>query len=95
MNRNKKTHSLKTWPEFWDEVFVGNKTFEVRKNDRDFKIGDVLELKRYCPIEKTNKPFFGESGLKYEIILAPITYVLYGGKFGIEPDFVVLGFDKR
>lgn len=43
------THELKTWPiPFWD-VVSGAKTFEVRKNDRDFKVGDYLVLKEYDP----------------------------------------------
>lgn len=36
-----KIIGLKIYPEFFDEVFKGYKTFEVRKNDRDFKVGDV------------------------------------------------------
>ena len=34
-----KTHDLKTWPEYFAEIANGNKTFELRKNDRDFESG--------------------------------------------------------
>ena len=31
------THELKTWPGYFEEIFMGHKTFEIRKNDRNFK----------------------------------------------------------
>jgi len=60
----------------------GFKTFEVRKNDRDFKIGDILLLKEWDNIKNE----YTGSSTKYTI-----TYILYGGQFGIEVDYVVLG----
>lgn len=41
------THFLKIYPEFFDDVKFGRKTFEVRKFDRNYKLGDVLVLKEY------------------------------------------------
>jgi len=38
------THKLKTWPEYFDAILRGVKTFEIRKNDRNFKVGDKLNL---------------------------------------------------
>ena len=39
-----KVHTLKSVEPFWTDVNEGRKTFEVRRNDRDFRVGDVLEL---------------------------------------------------
>lgn len=38
-------HELKLVQPFFNDVFTGKKKFEIRKNDRDFKIGDELILK--------------------------------------------------
>lgn len=40
-------HDLKIQPEFFKAVVEGTKTFEIRRNDRNFLIGDVLVLKEY------------------------------------------------
>lgn len=44
-----KTHELKTIDPYFEMVWNGNKKFELRKNDRDFKKGDALVLKEYKP----------------------------------------------
>lgn len=43
------THDLKCWPEFFCPVRSRLKTFEIRKNDRDYKEGDRLYLREFIP----------------------------------------------
>ena len=73
-------HILKTHPEPFQAVFDGLKTFEFRYNDRDFKIGDILDLKEYNPI---TKDFSGRS------IKVKITYILAEG-YGIPEGYAIL-----
>jgi ASC-1-like (ASCH) protein len=40
-------HELKTWKPYFQMVRDGDKQFELRKNDRDFKAGDGLVLREY------------------------------------------------
>ncbi len=42
-----QTHDLKSWPEFFEPLFSGVKTFELRLNDRRFKVGDRLRLREF------------------------------------------------
>lgn len=42
-------HDLKTWTEYFQAVKSGDKTFEIRENDRNFKVGDVLLLREFIP----------------------------------------------
>jgi hypothetical protein len=42
-----KIHELKTWQPFFDALVKGNKTFEIRENDRAFGVGDTLVLKEW------------------------------------------------
>jgi hypothetical protein len=77
-------HEPKTLPEYWDAVNSGAKPFEVRTNDRDFKVGDILHLYR-----SVDADFYGA-----EFMELAVTYVLSGGKFGIEPGYVVMGLGE-
>jgi ASC-1-like (ASCH) protein len=40
-------HEMKIIPEYFQAVINGNKSFEIRRNDRDFSVGDVLLLNEY------------------------------------------------
>lgn len=44
-----KIHELKCWPESFQAIDEGRKRFEVRVNDREFKVDDLLHLKEYEP----------------------------------------------
>ncbi len=43
-------HTLKIWPQYFEAVAAGLKTFEVRDNDRGFQCGDTVELHEYDPL---------------------------------------------
>lgn len=45
-------HHLKTWPKYFRQVYTGLKTFEIRKNDRNFIPGDYLVLEEWNPETK-------------------------------------------
>jgi len=44
-----KSHELKSWPEHFQKVLSKEKTFEFRRNDRDFQIGDYVTLLEFIP----------------------------------------------
>lgn len=90
-----RTHELKTWPSYFAAVRDGSKTFEVRRNDRDFAVGDVLRLREWDPTKETSRFMLSGgfergdyTGLTHEM---RVTYVLRGGEFGIEAGFCVMG----
>lgn len=74
-------HELKTLEKYFEEVFMGRKTFEIRRNDRDFKKGDILILKEW---DRLRGAFTGRE------LSRTVTYVFKGGSFGLEKDFVVM-----
>lgn len=40
-------HKLKLNTAYYEDSKLGIKNFEVRKNDRNFREGDILELREY------------------------------------------------
>lgn len=50
--RKPQTHDLKCWPEFFRPLCQGIKTFEVRLNDRNYQVGDTLQLWEWKPEKK-------------------------------------------
>lgn len=76
-----KSHILKTWPEYMDSIVSGEKMFELRKNDRDFQVGDVLILVEYDPGSKLF--------LKREV-QKRITYILEGPAFGLKEGYCIM-----
>jgi hypothetical protein len=45
-------HELKSWPEFFGPIQEGRRTHELRRNDRGFKIGDIVLLREYDRCER-------------------------------------------
>lgn len=76
------THDLKVVPPYFDDVVSGRKKFEVRKNDRDFRVNDYLVLREYIEDKYTGNN-----------VGAFVKYVLHGPAFGIEEGYVVMSIE--
>lgn len=79
-------HELKTWPKHYEALALGEKRFELRKNDRGFKAGDTLFLREWDP---TSGEYSGRS------MRATVTYLLAPAAdepadLGLAPDWVVM-----
>lgn len=70
-------HELKILPEYFEAVVSGNKRFEIRKNDRNYKKGDILRLNEYQDGQYTG-----------DVHVAEITYIT---DYAQQDDYVVLG----
>jgi hypothetical protein len=42
-------HDLKCWPEFFAPIYAGMKNFDLRRNDRNYQIGDIVKLREWIP----------------------------------------------
>ena len=84
-----RVHKLKTITHYWDSLETGDKTFEVRLNDRAFQKGDMIDCVRCYENGHYDNPGFVEKILRFEI-----TYILQGGQFGIDPRYCVLGLKR-
>lgn len=76
-------HELKIFPEYFNSVISGDKTFEIRKNDRNFLVGDHIALNEFTK----------EGGYTGRSALYRITYVAgRGDPLVVLPEgYVILG----
>ena len=75
------THSLKTWPLYFEAILDGSKTFEIRSSDdRIFSVGDALILQEW---DWETQIYTGR------LIMKKVTFVMSG--FGLKDAFVALG----
>jgi len=82
----RETHELKIISVYFGAVKDGRKTFEVRKNDRDYKVGDILLLEE---IFGTGDVYNSKTRDSIEVV---ITYI-YSGELCKE-GYVILGIKK-
>lgn len=77
--QEKKVHRIKEASMYYDEVRNLKKTFELRKNDRNYCVGDGLELVEYKDGQETNRCLY-----------ADIVYILEDYN-GLEEGYCILG----
>lgn len=84
-----KAHELKTDPDVFQAVLDGLKTYEIRKNDRGFAVGDTLVLRETTysgsaiaagvPLEYTGRQY-----------VTSVTHMLTGPVYGLEAGWSIL-----
>jgi len=50
-------HDLKLSAKYYDDVMMGRKNFELRKDDRDYQVGDIFVLREYDNGKYTGRYF--------------------------------------
>ena len=86
-----KIHTLKTWPECYDAMKDGTKSFEYRKNDRDYEVGDALILMRYDPDDADPETGMCKYVMEHGALTFVVTYIIKGdGTFGIPGGYCIM-----
>lgn len=89
-----KEIELKILPKYFKAVQSGEKTFEIRKNDRDYEVGDTLLLRELneCT-DRINEACTTtiRKGYTGQEITKEVTYILGGGEYGLEEGYCIMG----
>ena len=82
---NDRIHELKILPEYFQAVVSGEKTAELRKDDRDYKVGDTLLLREW-----------NGTGYTGGSISVRVTHILRNcSEYGLADGFCILSFQKN
>lgn len=94
---------MKTWPEPFYRVWAGEKHHEVRKDDRGYAVGDLLLLREFDLAAKPTLFDINASLMNGEApgpgrylgraVLAFVTYITHGGRFGLASDACVMSIE--
>lgn len=86
-----REHDLKCWPEYYDAIDRNEKPFEYRLNDRDYRVGDILHLRRFDPDTPAGPQYTGQS------LRRRVTYMLdrRSTTFPIADGYCILGLEQR
>lgn len=80
-----KIHTLKIQPQYFKDILYRHKTFELRKNDRDYKVGDFIH-------------FINVDGEEFELYnenLYRIVYILRDvEEYGLNKEYCILAIRK-
>lgn len=78
--------ALRTWPGYFRSIWRGQKRAEIRKNDRNFQVGDRVLLIEFDPVT-------GRQPVPSRDILVEISHLLRAdGILGIETGFCMWSF---
>lgn len=80
-----KIHTLKIFRCYLKDIERGKKTWEIRKNDRDFKEGDIIHF-----VGQDSEEFF-----EYPDNLFRITYILQNiNEYGLQEGYCIFSIEK-
>lgn len=87
-----KLHEIKIKEDYFNAILRGEKTFELRKNDRDYKVGDLIH---FIDIKQSNSDNCDCDIYINEDDLYKITYILKNvEEYGLDKDYCILGIKK-
>lgn len=76
------THEIKIKPQYYVDVITGNKTFELRKADRDYCVGDDVLLEEW-----------DDEGFTGRCYMVRISYVLADCReYGLMDGYCIFGW---
>lgn len=79
-------HDLKVWPAYFEKIILNEKTFELRKDDCGFKVGDRLRLREWDPrVGAQDGAYTGRE------VFRDVTYMLRGPSSYLAEGYCALG----
>ena len=79
-------HQLKLEKDYFIAVLKGNKTFEIRNDDRHYRVGDIVGFNEIESVDSSHVKYTGRS------LLAEITYILNDDRY-VSDGYVAFSFE--
>lgn len=86
-NRPAMVHDLKCWTGMFEDMFNGRKTFDLRKDDRGYREGDLLRQREFIAADDTGGVYTGRE------LRQRVTYVMRGPMLGLQAGWVIMSVE--
>ena len=87
---DQRIHELKTWPVYYRAILSGEKTFEIRYDDRSYEQGDLLHLMEWSPFGTLES---GRGDYTGRHLCVKVIFVLRDGP-GLLPNWVAMSIRR-
>ena len=77
-------HELKCHPEPFEAKWLNKKNWEIRKNDRNFQVGDILIEKWFSPVANNGTGAYDGTEIHEEVL-----WILPEG-YGLKKGFIIM-----
>ena len=89
-------HKLKIKNKYYQDIYYGDKTFELRKDDRNYQVGDLIEFTIIDSVPETDEK--NDKSVSIGVTancLYKITYILKDvPEYGLDKDYCIFGIEK-
>lgn len=85
------THHVKSWAHLFDAIVSGAKAYDLRKNDRDYQVGDIVWLNQYDNIKGVYTGRVAKRTISY--MTNNVTPCAVSSAV-LPNDYCILGFEK-
>ena len=81
------SHELKSWPRFFGPIITGDRRHELRRNDRDYRVGDRLVLREF---DESLGTYTGRVCIAVVTSITSHDEPCAASAEGLNPDFCIL-----
>ena len=96
-----KLHELKIKDDYFNAILRGDKAFELRKNDRDYQVGDLIHFVEVSNQELIPRMYYKKNKIATTTVyiddnaLYQIIYILKDvPEYGLDKDYCILGIKR-
>lgn len=87
----RRVHRVKSWPEYFRAIANGKRTHDLRRNDRNYEVGDLMLLEEFDPATNSY------SGERLTVEITSMTSAQQPCAVSIDalnPDFCILSIRR-
>ena len=105
---SRKSHEIKCWPEYFEKIADGTKTFECREDNRTYGVGDELNIREWEPLRQDphcevhhyhmgdgHCTCYEKGSYTGKQVVRYVTYIMKVGRLGLREGYVCMALSAN